>query len=93
MANSPHVPLRPIPMKERAGIIFLQYGQLDVLDSAFVLVNVNGVRKPITFSEIDYEGVLTVADPAKLTAALFTGVGKARSYGCGLMLVRPADHG
>jgi CRISPR system Cascade subunit CasE len=46
--------------------------------------------KPITFSEIDYEGVLTVTDPASLTAALFTGVGKARSYGCGLLLVRPA---
>lgn len=46
--------------------------------------------RPITFSEIDYEGILTVADPEKLTAALFTGVGKARSYGCGLLLVRPA---
>ena len=34
-------------MKERAGIIFLQYGQLDVLDSAFVLVNVNGARTQI----------------------------------------------
>ena len=45
--------------------------------------------KPVTFSEIDYEGVFTVTDPAKLTAALFAGVGKARSYGCGLMLVRP----
>jgi CRISPR system Cascade subunit CasE len=45
--------------------------------------------RPITFSEIDYEGALTVADPEKLTTTLFTGVGKARSYGCGLLLVRP----
>jgi CRISPR system Cascade subunit CasE len=43
----------------------------------------------ISFSEIDYEGVLTVAAPEKLTAALFKGVGKARAYGCGLLLVRP----
>ena len=55
-----------------------------------VIIRKDGASKPITFSEIDYEGVLTVADPTKLTAALFTGVGKARSYGCGLMLVRPA---
>ena len=54
-----------------------------------VIIRKDDAREPITFSEIDYEGVLTVADPAKLTAALFTGVGKARSYGCGLMLVRP----
>jgi len=46
-AEAPFVPLRPIPMKDRAGIIFLQYGELDVLDSAFVLVDANGVRTQI----------------------------------------------
>jgi CRISPR system Cascade subunit CasE len=45
--------------------------------------------KPITFSEIDYEGLLTVTDPPRLKSALFRGVGKARAYGCGLLLVRP----
>lgn len=55
-----------------------------------VIIRKANEREPITFSEIDYEGVLTVADPTKLTAALFTGIGKARSYGCGLILVRPA---
>jgi CRISP-associated protein Cas1 len=47
MADSAYVPLRPIPLKDRAGIIFLQYGELDVLDSAFVLVDVNGIRTQI----------------------------------------------
>lgn len=47
MADPPYVPLRPIPLKQRAGIIFLQYGELDVLDSAFVLVDSNGVRVQI----------------------------------------------
>jgi CRISPR-associated protein Cas1 len=46
-ADEPYVPIRPIPMKERAGIIFLRYGQLDVLDSAFVLIDENGVRVQI----------------------------------------------
>jgi CRISPR-associated protein Cas1 len=41
------IPLRPIPMRDRASIVFLQYGELDVLDSAFVLVDQNGVRVQI----------------------------------------------
>ena len=45
--DAPYVPLRPIAIKERAGIIFLRYGQLDVLDSAFVLIDENGVRVQI----------------------------------------------
>ena len=44
LAKARYVPLRPIPMKDRAGIIFLEYGELDVLDSAFVLVDKNGAR-------------------------------------------------
>lgn len=48
-----------------------------------------GRPTPIRFSQIDYAGVLTVDDPAKLTAALHTGIGSAKSYGCGLLLVRP----
>lgn len=47
MSQSAYVPLRPIPIKERSGIIFLQYGEIDVLDSAFVLVDKNGVRSQI----------------------------------------------
>ncbi len=37
-------PPRPIPLKDRASILFLEKGQLDVLDGAFVLVDQNGVR-------------------------------------------------
>lgn len=48
MASEPaYVPLRPIPMKDRAGIIFLEYGELDVIDSAFVLVDTTGIRTQI----------------------------------------------
>lgn len=47
MAGATYVPLRPIPMRDRAGIIFLEYGELDVLDGAFVLVDKNGVRTQI----------------------------------------------
>ena len=40
-------PPRPIPIKERASILFLEKGQLDVIDGAFVLVDALGVRTVI----------------------------------------------
>ena len=42
-----YIPLRPIPIKERAAILFLEHGQIDVIDNAFVLVDKNGVRVQI----------------------------------------------
>jgi CRISPR-associated protein Cas1 len=40
-------PPTPVPLKERASIVFVEKGQLDVLDGAFVLVDATGVRTVI----------------------------------------------
>lgn len=40
-------PPRPLPLKERSSIIFVERAQLDVLDGAFVALDVNGVRTHI----------------------------------------------
>jgi len=40
------------------------------------------------FASVDYEGVLTVTDPDRFTPMLVNGLGKARAFGCGLMMVR-----
>jgi len=40
-------PPRPIPLKDRASILFIEKGQLDVLDNAFVVVDRRGVRTQI----------------------------------------------
>lgn len=40
-------PLKPIPIKDRVSVLFVERGQLDVLDGAFVLVDKNGVRTHI----------------------------------------------
>ncbi|MFH0872526.1 MAG: type I-E CRISPR-associated endonuclease Cas1e [bacterium] len=40
-------PLKPIPIKDRISVIFLEKGHLDVLDGAFVVVDKNGVRTHI----------------------------------------------
>jgi CRISPR-associated protein Cas1 len=37
-------PLKPTPIKDRISVIFLEKGNLDVLDGAFVVVDKNGVR-------------------------------------------------
>ncbi len=37
-------PPRPIPLKERASIVFVERGQLDVIDGAFVVVDKAGIR-------------------------------------------------
>ncbi len=48
---------------------------------------------PIRFSTLDYQGVLCVRDPDALLNTLHTGVGPAKGFGCGLLLVRPAGAG
>ena len=45
-------PPRPIPIKDRASILFIEKGQLDVLDGAFVVVDRTGVRTHIPIGGI-----------------------------------------
>ena len=47
MSNPVLPPLKPIPIKNRISTLFLEKGNLDVLDGAFVLVDKNGVRTHI----------------------------------------------
>ncbi len=45
-------PLKPIPMKDRVSMIFLEHGQVDVIDGAFVLLDKNGVRTHIPVGSV-----------------------------------------
>jgi CRISPR-associated protein Cas1 len=45
-------PLKPLPMKDRISMIFIQYGQIDVLDGAFVVIDKNGVRTHIPVGSV-----------------------------------------
>ena len=45
-------------------------------------------KNKITFTSVDYQGVLTVADPEIFLESLYQGFGRSRSMGCGLMLIR-----
>ena len=45
-------PLKPLPMKERVSMLFIQYGRVDVLDGAFVVIDQNGVRTHIPVGSV-----------------------------------------
>ena len=40
-------------------------------------------------STLDFSGRLRVLDPVALQRALYDGIGHAKAFGCGLLLVRP----
>jgi len=44
--------LKPLPMKDRVSMLFIQYGQIDVLDGAFVVVDQTGVRTHIPVGSV-----------------------------------------
>jgi CRISPR system Cascade subunit CasE len=44
--------------------------------------------KPAVFGVLDMSGVLEVTDPERFLAKLGQGFGRARAFGCGLMLIR-----
>lgn len=46
--------------------------------------------RAIQLGTLEYEGVLQVTDPAAFVAGLAAGFGRAKAFGCGLMLVRRA---
>lgn len=47
-------------------------------------------RGAIRFSSVDYAGRLVVEDPGQLIEKLAAGLGRAKAFGCGLLLVRRA---
>lgn len=48
----PPLPLKPLPMKDRVSMVFISYGQIDVLDGAFVVIDQNGVRTHIPVGSV-----------------------------------------
>ena len=47
-----------------------------------------GQKAAIRYSTLDLRGTLTVTDPERFLNALFHGIGPAKAFGCGLLLVR-----
>jgi len=45
-------------------------------------------RESMRIASLDFDGFLRVTDPDVFTAMLTAGLGRAKAYGCGLMLIR-----
>ena len=45
-------PLKPIAMKERVSLLFIEYGEIDVVDGAFVVIDKTGIRTQIPVGSI-----------------------------------------
>jgi CRISPR system Cascade subunit CasE len=44
----------------------------------------------IVINTVDYSGTLVVDEPERFVDALYSGIGPAKGFGCGLLMVRPA---
>lgn len=87
-----HVPVRPIPIRDRATILSLEYGEIDVLNGAFVLKDANGVRVQIPVGGLTClmlePGTRTSHAAVKLAAQVgcllvWVGEGGVRLYAAG----------
>ncbi len=87
-----YLPVKPIPIKDRVSMIFLQYGQIDVKDNAFVLIDKTGTRTHIpigsiacimleTGTRISHEAVKLAAQVG--TLLVWIGEGGVRLYASG----------
>lgn len=92
MGDGSYVPLRPIPIKDRSAIVFLEYGQIDVVDGAFVLIDKNGTRVQIPVGGLAclmLEPGTRISHAAVVLAArvgcllLWVGEGGVRLYAAG----------
>lgn len=45
-------------------------------------------HEPIRFSTLDFHGVLTVEDSGRFLETLYQGLGPAKGFGCGLLMIR-----
>ncbi|MGD9818928.1 MAG: type I-E CRISPR-associated protein Cas6/Cse3/CasE [Desulfomonilaceae bacterium] len=48
----------------------------------------SGTGKPIQISTVDFRGTLIVSDSNLFREALYKGIGPAKSFGCGLLMIR-----
>ena len=96
-ATTGTAPPRPIPIKDRASILFIEKGQLDVLDGAFVVVDRTGVRTHIPVGGLACHDAgarrahLSRCRGACRTRRLSPGVD--RRGGCAPLFGRPAGRG
>jgi CRISPR system Cascade subunit CasE len=72
----------------RADRLGVRFEPDDVLVAGYRVHDFLKKGQKVSIATLDFDGACTVADPAALERALFEGIGPAKGFGCGLMLVR-----
>lgn len=73
-------------LKARAGVLGFAVDENDVVAEAYQ--QHRGKRDQLQFSTVDFVGELIVTDREAFARTLLEGVGRAKAFGCGLLLVR-----
>ncbi|MDC7704583.1 hypothetical protein [Vogesella indigofera] len=91
--SDPLPKLKPLPIKERLSVLFVERCQLDVLEGAFVAVDVTGIRTHIPVGGVAClmlePGVRASHAACKLAAEVGTLLVWVGEAGCGC--IRPAS--
>lgn len=74
---------------ERAQKWGLKLYEDSLMQNARVQHRIWNKGRGIQFSSVDYSGVAQVLDAQKIQKILLEGVGRSKSFGCGLLLVKP----
>lgn len=59
------------------------------IDRVEVLQFTDKHRRPVTIAQAGVQGMLSVLDPLQFQNSFVRGIGRARSYGCGLLQIAP----
>lgn len=65
-------------------------GQGVLMSAGYRTLSIERSGRPARIGVLDLEGDLEIREPAAFVAALASGFGRAKAFGCGLMLVRRA---
>ncbi len=97
--EKPGVLLREANIVQQAGLVWLaQKGEANGFSIRAEDIRADGYLQhrfkktrgnhEIRISTLDFTGLLTVIDPDQFIRALFTGIGPAKGFGCGMMMIK-----
>ena len=97
--EKPGVLLREADIVQQAGLVWLaQKGDANGFSIRSEGIRADGYLQhrfkktrgnhEIRISTLDFTGLLTVTDPDQLVRALFTGIGPAKGFGCGMLMIK-----
>lgn len=75
-------------LRARASDWGLEVAEGGVSQEGYYQHSLRSKGRTIRYSSLDYQGIARVRDAERLRHALLHGVGRAKSFGCGLLLIK-----